>query len=87
MKIRRLPGAALLAAALGTAVLAGAAPAAALASEIPPGVTYGPYTTVDQCKVDRDLVVQRYGAYFYVTHCQIGSGGYYFRTIRIVFTA
>ncbi|GAA3077703.1 hypothetical protein [Streptosporangium carneum] len=84
MKVRQLSAAALLAATLGAAALAGAAPAAAISPESPPGVTYGPYSTVDSCKVDRDLVVQRYGSYFYVTPCQVGPDGYYW--FKRVFT-
>ncbi|MER7134136.1 hypothetical protein [Streptosporangium saharense] len=70
--IRRLSAAALLATALGTAVLAGAAPASAA----PWLVKHGPYSTLEQCQVERDRAARTDPA----TDCRGVPGNYYFYT-------
>ncbi|MFD0883648.1 hypothetical protein ACFQ08_03620 [Streptosporangium algeriense] len=70
MKIRRLSAAAMLAAALGTAVLAGASPASAA----PWLVKWGPYATLEQCQVQRDKVAQIDPT----SDCRGVPGNYYF---------
>ncbi|MEV7006245.1 hypothetical protein [Streptosporangium sp. NPDC051022] len=81
MKIRRLSAAALLATALSTAVLTGAAPAFAAAQT---GahvsgevwvVTYGPYATLEQCQAEREIVL----AYGDPTGPCLGSPSYGYR--------
>ncbi|MEV8632109.1 hypothetical protein AB0395_10680 [Streptosporangium sp. NPDC051023] len=64
MKIRRFHAAAILATALGTAILTGAAPAVAApqtgahVSDEVWVVRYGPYPTLEQCQAQRDLIAQ-----------------------------
>ncbi|MFF4414546.1 hypothetical protein ACFYY8_18630 [Streptosporangium sp. NPDC001559] len=80
MKIRRLSAAALLAATLGTAALVGAAPALATPpGEPPPGFAHGPFATLEQCQVDRDLTAKRLEEYAWVGQCELRSNGWYFK--------
>ncbi|MEV8638875.1 hypothetical protein AB0395_45190 [Streptosporangium sp. NPDC051023] len=77
MKIRRLPAAALLAAALTISTLAGAAPASGTTQTSTPLwiIRYGPYPTLEQCQAERDIVAT-YGEP--TSRCLPDRGGYSF---------
>ncbi|RBQ18675.1 hypothetical protein DP939_19540 [Spongiactinospora rosea] len=85
MKIRSLSAAALLAAALGTAALTGAAPAAALAGdpEPLPGFQRGPFATLAQCQVERDRIALQLGSHAWVTQCWHEARGYFYKGVYI----